>query len=174
MIHVYVTWNIVAGPDGLPGLPTRVQANHDDDDDDDSICNIYIYTSYNVQCTIYIYMYICICICRYCHQKMQISCATALSSHFSQTVLGSGRAFLHTASALQGNQRERRATWTTWNSGVAPEWDSQTSTAPAMTFQSFFNVWKIIYRCRFLMGRSTIHWWFAPRHVWLPAGIPIF
>jgi hypothetical protein len=25
----------VAGPDGLPGLPTRVQANHDDDDDDD-------------------------------------------------------------------------------------------------------------------------------------------
>jgi hypothetical protein len=30
-----------------------------------------------------------------------------------------GSAFLHTASARQGNQRERRATWTTWNSGVA-------------------------------------------------------
>ena len=126
-----------------------------------SICNIYIYTPHIMYNVPYIYIYICISVYVYVDiatKKMQISCATALSSHFSQTVLGSGRAFLHTASALQGNQRERRATWTTWNSGVAPEWDSQTSTAPAMTFQSFFNVWKIIYRCRFLMGRSTIHW----------------
>jgi hypothetical protein len=95
MIHVYVTWNIVAGPDGLPGLPTRVQANHDDDDDDDDDDDVqymqYIYTPHIMYNVPYIYMYICICICRYCHQKMQISCATALSSHFSQTVLGSGR-----------------------------------------------------------------------------------